>query len=206
MTEAGIDLDLPGDLPGDLDLPIAYACDDGGRAAAGRKGTAGDCLVRAIAIVAGLPYLAVYRRAAALYHEQGFPRTGDAHYLFRGRGRGRTSAAAAAAQRRILRDFGFAPARTPGRKSAGLCHLDYATAHDVYGDCIARICAPMHWTALRGGALRDTWDSRVCEQRVRSGDRSLHVMRPRRVASIWIRAGEASGEAQQGGHACATPR
>ena len=34
--------------------------DDGGRAAAGYKGRAGDCAVRSIAIVTGLPYQKVY--------------------------------------------------------------------------------------------------------------------------------------------------
>ena len=33
---------------------------DGGRAAAGYKGQAGDCVVRSIAIVTGLPYQKVY--------------------------------------------------------------------------------------------------------------------------------------------------
>ena len=33
---------------------------DGGRAAAGYKGKAGDCVVRSIAIAANLPYQAVY--------------------------------------------------------------------------------------------------------------------------------------------------
>ena len=33
---------------------------DGGRAAAGYKGKAGDCVVRSIAIVSGLPYQKIY--------------------------------------------------------------------------------------------------------------------------------------------------
>lgn len=40
--------------------PIRFVYDDGGRAAAGFKGTAGDCGARAIAIAAGLPYREVY--------------------------------------------------------------------------------------------------------------------------------------------------
>ncbi|TXH52586.1 MAG: hypothetical protein E6Q97_15695 [Desulfurellales bacterium] len=38
---------------------------DGGRAAAGFKGTAGDCVTRAIAIASGLPYAYVYEAMAA---------------------------------------------------------------------------------------------------------------------------------------------
>lgn len=37
-----------------------FKYDDGGRAAAGYKGTTGDCVVRAIAIAAELPYQQVY--------------------------------------------------------------------------------------------------------------------------------------------------
>lgn len=37
-----------------------YVYDDGGRAAAGYKGTAGDCCCRAIAIATGMPYQEVY--------------------------------------------------------------------------------------------------------------------------------------------------
>ena len=38
--------------------------DDGGRAAAGYKGKAGDCVCRAICIATGLPYADVYARLA----------------------------------------------------------------------------------------------------------------------------------------------
>lgn len=41
-----------------------YQYNDGGRASAGFKGTAGDCVVRAIAIATGLPYAEVYKRLA----------------------------------------------------------------------------------------------------------------------------------------------
>ena len=41
-----------------------YVYSDGGRAEAGFKGRAGDCVARSIAIVAGLPYLQVYDRLA----------------------------------------------------------------------------------------------------------------------------------------------
>lgn len=39
--------------------------DDGGRAAAGYKGRAGDCVARSIAIAAGLPYADVYQALAS---------------------------------------------------------------------------------------------------------------------------------------------
>jgi hypothetical protein len=39
---------------------MEFVYDDGGRAAAGFKGSAGDCVVRAIAIASGKPYQEVY--------------------------------------------------------------------------------------------------------------------------------------------------
>jgi hypothetical protein len=52
---------------------LGFQLNDGGREAAGFKGGAGDCVVRAIAIAAQLPYLQVYedlRSANTLYAEQ----------------------------------------------------------------------------------------------------------------------------------------
>jgi hypothetical protein len=49
---------------------FSFQRNDGGRAAAGFKGGAGDCVVRLIAIAANLPYLQVYeelRTANARY-------------------------------------------------------------------------------------------------------------------------------------------
>jgi hypothetical protein len=40
--------------------PLPWVYDDGGRAAAGYEGSAGDCVTRAIAIAAELPYQEVY--------------------------------------------------------------------------------------------------------------------------------------------------
>jgi hypothetical protein len=52
---------------------LGFQFNDGGREAAGFKGGAGDCVVRAIAIAAELPYMQVYedlRIANATYAEQ----------------------------------------------------------------------------------------------------------------------------------------
>ena len=43
---------------------IDFNFNDGGRADAGYKGTTGDCVTRAIAIAAELPYKEVYNRLA----------------------------------------------------------------------------------------------------------------------------------------------
>lgn len=52
---------------------LGFCLNDGGREAAGFKGGAGDCVVRAIAIAAQLPYIQVYedlRMANAVYADQ----------------------------------------------------------------------------------------------------------------------------------------
>lgn len=45
-----------------MDMKVLY--NDGGRKAAGFRGSAGDCVCRSIAIVTGLPYEDVYKRLA----------------------------------------------------------------------------------------------------------------------------------------------
>jgi hypothetical protein len=49
--------------------------DDGGRAAAGFKGTTRDCGVRAVAIATGTPYAAVYAALATLHAKRTGKRT-----------------------------------------------------------------------------------------------------------------------------------
>lgn len=52
---------------------MSYQYNDGGRKAAGFKGSAGDCVARAVAIASGLPYKEVYERLA---EEKGSQRRG----------------------------------------------------------------------------------------------------------------------------------
>ena len=45
---------------------MRFIYNDGGRAAAGFKGEAGDCVARAIAIASGRPYREIYKRCAEI--------------------------------------------------------------------------------------------------------------------------------------------
>jgi len=54
---------------------MTYQFNDGGRKAAGFKGTTGDCVARAVAIASGLPYTEVYTKLAS---ETGSQRAGKA--------------------------------------------------------------------------------------------------------------------------------
>ena len=58
---------------------IGYTYHDGGRAYAGFKGDTGDCAVRAIAILTGIPYADVYRRMAACMRLAGYGASGSAN-------------------------------------------------------------------------------------------------------------------------------
>ncbi len=78
--------------------PPAFVQDDGGRADAGFKGSTGDCVVRAIAIAAQLPYQEVYdslfqmnkefaetsrsRAAKSVKRSGGTPRNGNFHHTY----------------------------------------------------------------------------------------------------------------------------
>jgi len=54
---------------------VRWVEDDGGRKAAGFKGDAGDCVTRAIAIAAELPYREVYDALALRMQAKGKPRS-----------------------------------------------------------------------------------------------------------------------------------
>lgn len=67
---------------------MKWTYNDGGRAAAGYKGDAGDCVVRAIAIATGLPYQKVYEdlwKGSERLHKRhrGSPRNGVYKRVFR---------------------------------------------------------------------------------------------------------------------------
>ncbi len=57
------------------DTGSGWAYNDGGRAVSGRKGDAGDCAVRAVAIATERDYGLVYDELAALNHATGRPRS-----------------------------------------------------------------------------------------------------------------------------------
>ena len=59
---------------------MRFVVDDGGRAAAGFRGQAGDCVARAVAIASGRPYREVYNRLATGNElERRSPKHGKTH-------------------------------------------------------------------------------------------------------------------------------
>ena len=66
---------------------MQFVYDDGGRAAGGVKGSAGDCVTRAIAIATGKPYREVYDALFAGIHSLAAGRSRAAKRAARGGGR-----------------------------------------------------------------------------------------------------------------------
>lgn len=122
---------------------------DGGRAAAGFKGTAGDCVARSIAIASGVPYAEVYARLAA---GTGSQRAGK---------RGKRSASArngVNTTRKWFKDYmaelGFAWTPTMGIGTGCKVHL---RADELpHGRLV--VAVSKHMTAVIDGVINDTHD------------------------------------------------
>jgi hypothetical protein len=129
---------------------LQFVLDDGGRAAAGFKGNAGDCVCRAVAIASGRPYAEIY---AALAGGTGAQRAGK---------RGKRSASARNGinvGRKWFKDYmrGIGFSWTPTMQIGSGCttHLREGEA-PRYGRHVAMVSK--HATALVDGVIRDTHD------------------------------------------------
>jgi hypothetical protein len=126
-----------------------FIFDDGGRAAAGFKGTAGDCVCRALAIATGKPYREVYDALNALGVNE---RVGS-------RKRGKSSARYGVykpATRKYLQSIGWRWVPTMQIGSGCKVHLD-ATELPA-GRIIVSVSG--HITTMIDGVIRDTYDPR----------------------------------------------
>ena len=154
---------------------IDYQHNDGGRAAAGYRGSAGDCVVRAIAIASGQSYQTVYAAMAETMHEHGYARTGDAGRAGRKR---RGQKTVTAVQDIVLRHFGFRKVKLPrGPRPT------YTQAHARYGTCV--VSTTGHMAALKDGALQDTHDGRAYDYGELAGER--------KAQSVWVPTAAGSG-------------
>ena len=153
-----------------MDAPaLNYVHDDGGRAASGRRGSAGDCAVRAVAIVAGVDYDTVYRAAAILHRDRNGTRTAR-----NGLDKRDTD--------KLATMFGLR--KVPFQRGV---RPTLAEAHAAHGDCMASTTG--HVCALVGGALRDTRDYRVYGIFTRHPDGTETTeIRERKAMSIWVAA------------------
>lgn len=131
---------------------MQHIYDDGGRAAAGYKGHAGDCVARAIAIVAQLPYQQVYDALAKGNETQ---RKGKRERGAQGK---RTARDGISVRRKWFKDYmrslGFEYVPTMAIGSGCQVHL-----HDgelPAGRLVVQVSK--HYTAVIDGVIRDTHD------------------------------------------------
>lgn len=141
---------------------IRFVRDDGGRARAGYRGIAGDCVARALTIIAGADYRTVYRDLARANHAAGGPRSARNGISKR-------------AYPSVFEAYGLR--KIPIRPGA---RLTFTEAHAMHGDCI--VTTTKHVCALKGGALRDIYDCRTYPWTDQYG---RPEMRERRAISIW---------------------
>jgi len=128
---------------------LPFTKTDGGRAASGFKGTAGDCVCRSIAIAAEIPYAEVYRRLAA---ETGAQRAGK-------RGKRTASARNGINTARLwfkayMAEIGFA--WTPTMTIGSGCKTHLSRGELPAGRLV--VACSNHYTAVIEGVIHDTHD------------------------------------------------
>lgn len=128
---------------------MRHEYDDGGRAAAGFKGSAGDCVCRSISIASGRPYAEVYAALAEGTGSQRATRKGK---------RAASARAGINTNRKWFKDYmasiGFRWTATMGIGTGCATHL-----HDgelPMGRLV--VAVSKHYTAVIDGVIRDTFD------------------------------------------------
>lgn len=129
-----------------------FVKDDGGRSAAGFKGSAGDCVARSIAIASGRPYAEVYAALAA--------GTGSQRASKRTPKRSASARSGVNVRRKWFRDYmasiGFTWVPTMRIGQGCTVHLDAAEL--PAGRLVVSLSG--HYTAMIDGVIRDTHDPR----------------------------------------------
>ena len=168
---------------------IGFKKDDGGRRAAGSKGTAGDCVARALAIATGRPYRECYDALA------------EANYRRRGV-RSARNGIAKGDRNAVLEAFGLRKIKLPMGPKPTFSEAWRRYQLDENGRAVRgmivsttrHICA-ITWDTARGGwdgILRDEWDCRTYEMSTTLGRRNgVPFMQPggtreRKAMSVWV--------------------
>jgi hypothetical protein len=134
---------------------LTFIRNDGGRAAAGFKGSAGDCVARAIAIASGKPYAEVYARLAAGNETQRQSKHSRRKKASAGK---RTAAHGIWTRRKWFKEYmaelGFEWNACMSIGSGCTTHLreDELPAGRII------VSLSRHWAAVIDGVLHDTYD------------------------------------------------
>lgn len=129
---------------------MRFVHNDGGRAAAGYKGDAGDCVARSIAIAAELPYAEVYKRlAAGVGRQRDMRRTGS---------RAASARNGVNTTRKWFRDYmtelGFV--WVPTMQIGSGCKVHLREGELPMGRLV--VAVSKHYTAVIDGVIHDTGD------------------------------------------------
>jgi hypothetical protein len=134
---------------------VKHVFNDGGRNDAGYKGTAGDCVARAIAIVTELPYVEVYDRLAAGNASQRQTKHSRRHAKTNGV---KTARNGIWTRRKWFDDYmtelGFE--WTPTMLIGQGCKVHLKTDELPSGKLV--VAVSKHYTAVIDGELHDTYD------------------------------------------------
>jgi hypothetical protein len=127
---------------------MKYKYNDGGRAKAGYKGTSGDCVVRSIAIVSGVPYQDIYDKINILAKDERITKrrkkqSNSANGVYK------ITAA------KLLKSLGFTWVPTMFIGSGCNVHLR-AGEVPMKGNIIVRLSG--HFCAVIDGVIHDTFD------------------------------------------------
>lgn len=151
-----------------------FVHDDGGRKAAGYKGNAGDCVARAIAIAAEMPYEEIYARLSS---GAGLER----------RTKGKTARNGIHVKRKWFKAFmkalGFEWVPTMGIGTG--CKVHLSDGELPMGRLVVSVSR--HYTAVIDGVIHDTYspERNVQVMTVQDGKTSFSVQR-RCVYGYWV--------------------
>ena len=126
---------------------VQFVYDDGGRAAAGFKGTAGDCAVRAVAIAAKMPYQEAYDLINRLSKNEKPSK----------RRRGKSSSRTGVHRvtfKKVLEELGWS--WTPTMQIGSGCTVHVREDELPSGRLILNLSK--HYAAFLDGVLHDTYD------------------------------------------------
>ena len=154
---------------------LDFAWDDGGRREAfpDWPAKAGDCVVRAIAIMTGVSYEEAYKcmgKGQKLLERDRVSRTRSAGYRVRSRkclttGRPADHGVNRTVYGPYLQSLGYASIEMP----AGRRGWTARDAFRIFGDCILRSKGThgRHCVAIKNGKLRDTWNGLAGDRKIR---------------------------------------
>ena len=151
---------------------VRFRKDDGGRAAAGYRGDAGDCVVRSLSILLDYPYKPLYLEMA---REQGKLKDRKGRKMARSARNGVDKRA----YTKVFERHGLVKVRLPKGQRPTI-----SEAHERYGNCI--ITTAKHIFAVVDGAVRDTWDCRNVTRQMLVCDECEFILAEGSVATTGV--------------------